>query len=173
VASNYFCSRSLLDFLPILLENSLQIGGMERRGRLSHFFECRTSHAAPNSPILVASIKANSLGKSRPKEVISKNNWTGHWASHSNAMAPPQGHVRMMGVSTMLSRPRSRGLCFCPERGADREPRLEFRIKRFLLCSAVVTRAAECAASTPEAFTRAVSISPLARRELRFRPWGE
>jgi hypothetical protein len=73
VASEYFGSRYLLDFLPVLLENSLQIGGMERRGRSSHFFERSTSHTAPNSPILVASIKANSLSQTRPKEVISKD----------------------------------------------------------------------------------------------------
>jgi hypothetical protein len=72
-ASEYFGSRYLLDFFPVLLENSLQIGGTEGRGRSSHFFERSTSHTAPNSPILVASIKANSLSQTRPKEVISKD----------------------------------------------------------------------------------------------------
>lgn len=39
VALEYFRSRYLLDFLPVLLENSLQIGGTESRERSGHFFK--------------------------------------------------------------------------------------------------------------------------------------
>ncbi len=70
----YLVSRYALDFLTMLLKNTLQFGWAEGLECSSPLFKCHTGNCAPNSSIPMASIEPHGLGKAGPKEVILKLN---------------------------------------------------------------------------------------------------